>query len=114
MRLFEVLDLGSIRSILAVKQGQANSGQQYSQIPFTSLRDELAELGISTIDGLVALKNQVDPTGDVIKDIDTDTGIVTLNTQAQAPGGQETPQKAAGPSVDKMAASGAKKLSPDI
>jgi len=114
MRLFEVLDIGSIRSILAVQQGQADSEHQYSQIPFTNLRDELAELGISTIDGLINLKNQVDPTGDVIKDINAETGMITLNTQAQAPGNTTEPKTAAGPSIDKMAASGAKKLSPDI
>jgi hypothetical protein len=114
MRLFEVLDPGSIRSILAVQQGQADSGQQYSQIPFINLRDELAELGISTIDGLIDLKNQVDPNGDVIKDINAETGMITLNTQAQAPGDTDKPKTATGPSVDTMAASGAKKLSPDI
>jgi hypothetical protein len=61
-------------------------------------------LGISTPDGLVALKNAVDPNGDVIKDV-TDNGTVVLNTKVQG-ADQETgdePGKSAGPSVDAMA-----------
>jgi len=114
MRLFEVMDAGSIRSILAVQQGQANDADTYSQIPFVNLKSELASLGISSIDGLIALKNKVDPAGDVIKDIDSRTGMITLNTRQQDPNEPEPAPKGASPTVDKMAKSGAKKLQPDI
>jgi len=112
MRLFEV-DLGSARDVLAVLQGQANSAGHSSTIPFSAVIRLLApyDLGISTPDGLVALKNAVDPAGDVIQDID-DQGNVILNTGEANP---NQPQEPAGsPTVDTMASSNAKQLSPDI
>ena len=115
MRLFEV-DLGSARDVLAVMQGLADKNQKASQLPFPVVMNVLRPfgLGISTPDGLIALKNAVDPSGDVIKDID-DKGNVTLNTQVQSPTDQASePGKSAGPSVDAMAARGAKQLSPNL
>jgi hypothetical protein len=112
MRLFEV-DLGSARDVLAVLQGQANSAGQSSTIPFSAVIRLLApyDLGINTPDGLIALKNAVDPAGDVIQDID-DQGNVILNTGEANP---NQPQEPAGsPAVDAMASSNAKELSPDI
>jgi hypothetical protein len=112
MRLFEV-DLGSARDVLAVLQGQANSAGQSSTIPFSAVIRLLApyDLGISTPDGLIALKNAVDPAGDVIQDID-DQGNVILNTGEANP---NQPQEPAGsPAVDAMASSNAKQLSPNI
>jgi hypothetical protein len=112
MRLFEV-DLGSARDVLAVLQGQANSAGQSSTIPFSAVIRLLApyDLGISTPDGLIALKNAVDPAGDVIQDID-DQGNVILNTGEANP---NQPQEPTGsPAVDAMASSNAKELSPDI
>jgi hypothetical protein len=112
MRLFEV-DLGSARDVLAVLQGQANSAGQSSTIPFPAVIRLLApyDLGINTPDGLIALKNAVDPAGDVIQDID-DQGNVILNTGEANP---NQPQEPTGsPAVDAMASSNAKELSPDI
>jgi hypothetical protein len=112
MRLFEV-DLGSARDVLAVLQGQANSASQSSTIPFSAVIRLLApyDLGINTPDGLIALKNAVDPAGDVIQDID-DQGNVILNTGEANP---NQPQEPTGsPAVDAMASSNAKELSPDI
>ena len=112
MRLFEV-DQGSARDVLAVLQGLANKQGQSSKLPFPVVMNILKPfgLGISTPDGLIALKNEVDPGGDVISDILGD-GTVILKT---AKPGQEQPvKKSAGPSVDQMAASGSKKLTPDI
>jgi hypothetical protein len=112
MRLFEV-DLGSARDVLAVLQGQANSAGQSSTIPFSAVIRLLApyDLGINTPDGLIALKNAVDPAGDVIQDID-DQGNVILNTGEANP---NQPQEPTGsPAVDAMASSNAKELSPDI
>ena len=112
MRLFEV-DLGSARDVLAVLQGQANRAGQSSTLPFAVVIKLIRPfgLGISTPDGLIALKNKVDPAGDVIQDID-DQGNVILNTGVANP---NQPQEPAGsPAVDAMASSNAKQLSPNI
>lgn len=115
MRLFEV-DLGSARDVLAVMQGLADKEGQSGVLPFPVVMNILKPfgLGISTPDALIALKNSVDPTGDVIKNID-DKGNVTLNTKVEEPvePGQGE-KKPTGPSVDKMASSNAKTLAPKI
>jgi hypothetical protein len=108
MRLFEV-DLGGARDIMAVLQGLANNDQQDSKLPWPVVQNILNKfsLGISTPDGLIALKNAVDPNGDVIKDVDAKTGTVTLNTTVQGASDQEQSNapKAAGPNVSAMASS---------
>lgn len=115
MRLYEV-DLGSARDVLAVMQGLADKEGQSSKLPFPVVMNILKpfSLGINTPDALIALKNAVDPNGDVIKDID-DKGNVTLNTKVEEPAepgqGQKTPT---GPSVDKMAAANAKNLGSNL
>jgi hypothetical protein len=114
MRLFEV-DLGSARDVLAVIQGQADRQRASSTIPFAAVMNMLRPyaLGINTPDGLIALKNKVDPAGDVIADV-LDNGDVVLNTQASNPAQDTAVKQSSSPTVDKMAKSGAKKLSPDI
>ena len=118
MRLFEV-DQGSARDVLAVMQGLADKEGQSSELPFPVVMNILKPfgLGISTPDGLIALKNSVDPQGDVIQNI-SDDGTVTLNTKTQDPNADQeqtaTPGKATGPSVDKMASANSKNLSPNI
>ena len=117
MRLFEV-DLGSARDVLAVMQGLADKEGQESKLPFPVVMNILRPfgLGISTPDALIALKNSVDPNGDVIKDI-ADDGTVTLNTKVQ---GVETSQDqpaqpaAGGPAIDAMASANAINLKPNI
>lgn len=114
MRLFEV-DLGSARDVLAVLQGLADKQGQSSELPFPVVMNVLRPfaLGINTPDGLIALKNEVDPAGDVIKDI-TDDGTVILNTKNDSEVKQEPIKSNTGASVDKMAKQGAKKLTPEI
>ena len=114
MRLFEV-DLGSARDVLAVLQGLADKEGQSSELPFPVVMNVLRPfaIGINTPDGLIALKNQVDPAGDVIKDI-LDNGTVVLNTKNGSQVNQAPVKTATGPSVDQMADRGSKKLSPDI
>ena len=114
MRLFEV-DLGSARDVLAVMQGLADKEGQESKLPFPVVMNILKPfgLGISTPDGLIALKNSVDPNGDVIKDI-ADDGTITLNTKVQGAEEPAAVKKAAGPSVDKMAASNSKNLGSNL
>ena len=113
MRLFEV-DQGSVRDVLAVLKGLADKNQQASLIPFPAVMNILRPfgLGISTPDGLIALKNKVDPNGAVIKDINDD-GSVVLNTNVEQ---QKAPQEKEpdGPNVDAMAKRASKKLQPDI
>ncbi len=114
MRLFEV-DLGSARDVLAVFQGLANKEGQSSELPFPVVMNILRPfaLGISTPDGLIALKNKVDPAGDVIKDI-LDNGTVVLKTNKESNVQDQPMNQPKGPSVDKMAKSASKKLTPDI
>ncbi len=110
MRLLEV-DLGSARDVLAVLQGQANRLGQSSTLPFATVLKLISpfSLGISTPDGLIALKNAVDPTGDVIQDV-LDNGSVVLNTKKPSQN-KNDPATDTGkaPTVDAMASSAAKK-----
>jgi hypothetical protein len=114
MRLLEV-DLGSARDVLAVLQGLANREGQTSELPFPVVMNVLRPfgLGISTPDGLIALKNEVDPAGDVIDDI-LDNGTVVLKTNKESDAQDDPMDQPTGSTVDKMAKSGSKKLSPDI
>ena len=116
MRLFEV-DQGSARDVLAVLQGLANKAGDSASLPFPTVMNMLKPfgLGISTPDGLIALKFAVDPQGDVIRDISAD-GTVVLNTDADNPDVNEPPsnQGGAGPNVEKMAKSNSKNLKPNI
>jgi hypothetical protein len=114
MRLFEV-DLGSARDVLAVFQGLANKEGQSSELPFPVVMNILRPfaLGISTPDGLIALKNAVDPAGDVIADI-LDNGTVVLKTDKESNVQDKPMDQPTGPSVDQMAKSASKKLTPEI
>jgi len=113
MRLYEI-DVGDARDVLAVIKGEADRLGQPSTLPFTAVMQIIKrmDLGISDIDGLIALKNAVDPAGDIIKKID-DNGTVTLKTKTQRPD-QTPPAPGASPTVDAMASRNAKNLKPDI
>ncbi len=109
MRLLEV-DLGAARDILAVLQGQADRKGQTSEIPFAAVKNLLNpfSLAINTPDALIALKNMVDPAGDVISDI-LDNGTVVLNTKQTSPV-EKKPPAGSSPTVDQMAKRNAKTL----
>ena len=115
MRLFEV-DQGSARDVLAVLQGLANKEGQASELPFPVVMNVLKPfgLGISSPDGLIALKNEVDPAGDVFDITDDGKGTVVLNTRVKDPEQQQAMKKPVGPSVDKMASANSKNLSPNL
>jgi len=110
MRLFE-LDQGGVRDMLSVLQGLANRSGQSAELPFPAVMNIIKPfaLGISTPDGLIALKNAVDPQGDVIADI-LDNGTVVLNTNT--PGKQQDepvkPKSGTTPTLDKMASNNSK------
>ena len=115
MRLYEV-DQGSARDVLAVLQGLANKAGQPSELPWATVQRILQPfaLGISTPDGLIALKNAVDPAGDVIQDI-TDDGTIILNTLVQDPNAEQKPKQGVqggggGPSIDSMASHNARSV----
>jgi len=110
MRLFEV-DLGSARDVLAVLQGQANKSNKPSTLPFPVVMNILKPygLGISTPDGLIALKNAVDPAGDVISDV-LDDGTLLLKTTAENPNKDQAQPAGAGPAIDAMASKNAKTI----
>jgi hypothetical protein len=110
MRLFEV-DLGSARDVLAVLQGQANNSKMHSSLPFPVVMNIIKPygLGISTPDGLIALKNAVDPAGDVISDV-LDDGTVLLKTKAENPNKDKAATGGETPAVDAMASKNAKTL----
>jgi hypothetical protein len=104
MKLFEVAgnDVGTIRSFLAVKQGEGAK-----VVPFAALKGYLENIGISTPDGLIAVKNEIDSAGDVIKDID-DSGNVHIRGSGDT-ADQDNPLDSQGGSmIDQMAKSGAK------
>ena len=115
MRLYEV-DLGSARDILAVLQGQADRAGQSSTLPFAVVMKLIRPFGfgISSPDGLIALKNKVDPAGDVFDISDDGKGTVILNTRVKDPQQQQALKKPTGPSVDKMASANSKNLAPNI
>lgn len=121
MRLYEIASPDSARTILAVVKGLADRNDIPSEIPFPAFKKYIKgdEMGIGTPDALIAFKNQVDSTGDVISDIKDDgKGNVTviLNTKVKSPGQQQAePQNTGqGPSVDAMASSNAKNLQPNF
>jgi hypothetical protein len=104
MKLFEVAsnDVGTVRSFLAVKQGEGAK-----VVPFAALKSYLENIGISTPDGLIAVKNEIDPAGDVIKDID-DNGNVRIRGASDT-NDQDAPLDTRGGSmIDQMAKSGAR------
>lgn len=114
MKLFEV-DAGIARDILAVLQGEANKKGKTLELPFPIIKNLLKgdDLGISTPEALIQLKNQFDAAGDVIQDILPD-GTVIVKTKTASQLKQAPVQRTAGPSVEKMAKSGAKKLGTEI
>lgn len=115
MRLFEV-DLGSARDVLAVMQGLADKEGQSSELPFPVVMNIIKPfgLGVSTPDALVALKNAIDPTGDVFDVSDDGKGTVILNTKVKDQDQGTAPDKATGPSVDAMASSNSKNLGSNL
>lgn len=112
MRLFEV-DQGSARSVLAVLQGLANRMEQSAELPFATVMNILRpfNLGIGSAEGLIALKNDIDPAGDVIEQV-LDNGTIILKTRN--PSELKGPETGTAPNIDSMASQGAKKLQPDI
>jgi hypothetical protein len=109
MKIVELLedssyDIGSLRSALSVRQGQAPG----KAISLDVIKNIAKDLGFSITDmaTLKLFKDKIDPTGDVI-DID-DQGRITLNNpNPEAPIGAT----GKGPNVDAMA-KGNSKISP--
>lgn len=109
MRLFEIASPQDARTVLDVVRGLANKNQIPSEIPFAAFKNYINgdEIGIGTPDALVAFKNEIDPTGDIIQDV-LDNGTVILNTKVKSTTQDQTAAASPTPSIDKMASSAAK------
>lgn len=83
MRLFEIDSSyypDFARTWLSVLQGQADKQGKSSEIQFDVIKNAMGNLGITTPDALIRLKDIIDPAGDTIARIEND-GTVILNTK---------------------------------
>lgn len=118
MRLYEILDIkpdpGPIGNILKVLQGQANNANKkgdtlvydFSTIERMSNSDQY---GISNIDTLIQWKNEFDPNGNIIKDIDVENEKVYIKTKNQADSPAINTGQSPSKTIDNMASRAAKK-----
>lgn len=106
MKLFEIADQGPLGSLLKVLKDKADKQGQTLVLSFDALRKmvDSDDYGISSPDALIQWKNDFDPNGKIIKDIDTTTGKIYIATAKQAdnPNQPNTQQRMPG-SVDKAA-----------
>lgn len=104
MRLFEVASPADVNGIMNVVKGLADRLGQNAKIPFAAFKRYINgdEIGVGTPEALIALKNQIDTTGDTLFDVDATTGVVTLNTKKKD-AAQAAANKPTGPTVDQMA-----------
>lgn len=117
MKLFEI-DLGSVRTVLAVLQRQASKPGSVGEVPYAvvmRIADQfdlpLGGLNSDRQKIMIALKNAVDPAGDVIKDIKAD-GTLVLN-KPNEPAEVGNGNVGGSSTVDKMAKSNSN-LAPKI
>lgn len=110
MKLFE-LDIGSTKSILSVLQGRSSKEGSSGVLPYNAVMNLFKQfdlpLGGPNSDKqkiMTALKNAIDPAGDVIKTINPDGSLVLNQPNDQA---QPQPAATGGSSVDQMASSAA-------
>jgi hypothetical protein len=112
MRLFEVASPEDAREVLAVIKGLANRKEIPSKLDFATFKRYINgdEIGIGDPESLVALKDKIDPTGDVIKDV-RDDGTVILSTKSQDPSDPENiPGAGGGKGLDQMAQHAAREV----
>lgn len=115
MKLFE-LDMGSTMSALSVLKGKSAEKSSSGKISYEAVMNAFKQFDLplggpnsDTQAILTALKNLVDPTGDVIDsinppDAEFPNGSITLNTPNNNP---TQPEVKGGSSVDQMASSAA-------
>lgn len=118
MRLFEV-DVGSVRTVLSVLQGQSKKPGFTGEVPYAVVLNlvkpfdlPLGGLNSDRQQIMIALKNSVDPAGDVIKDIKPD-GTLVLNKPNEPANAGAGGNGGGGSTVDKMAKSNTD-LTPNI
>lgn len=109
MKLFE-LDIGSTKSVLSILQGRSSKENSSGVIPYNTVMNLFKQfdlpLGGPNSDKqqiMTALKNKIDPSGDVIKDVNPD-GSLVLNQ----PNDQVEPQVKGSPTVNAMASQAAR------
>lgn len=118
MRLYELLDVkpdsGAIGNILKVLQGQANNANKQGDTlvyDFDTIERMAGsdQYGISNIDTLIQWKNEFDPNGNLIKDIDVENEKVYIKTKNQANAPAMNTGQSPSQTVDNMASRAAKK-----
>lgn len=121
MRLFEVLEPGSLKTVLMNLIDQANNKGETLALPFSALSRMIGgdELGISTVAVLKAWKNEYDKDDQIIAAIvdnpqnPNDAKIIMATDKPHAEKNQALDQGNA-PSVDQMASSAVKTNPPKI
>jgi hypothetical protein len=115
MRLFELEDQGSAELILRNLQGQVNKLDDTSQLPFDSVKKMLEpfDLGVGSPQALQKLFRSIDNKQQIVDRV-LDDGTVILKTQKPNQNQEQPIDQGTGPTVDQMASSNAKNLSPKI
>lgn len=117
MKLFE-LDIGSTKSVLSILQGRSAEKNDSGKVSYEAIMDLFKQfdlpLGGPNSDKqaiLTALKNAIDPAGDIIQsinppDAEFPNGSMTLDTPDNNP---TQPEVSGGSSLDNMASRAAQK-----
>ena len=121
MRLFEVLEPGSLKTVLMNLIGQANKKGETLSLPFSAFKRMINadELGISTIDVLKAWKKDNDKDDEIISAIidnprNPNDAQVIMATNKSHPNKNQAIDQGNAPSVDQMASSAVKTNPPKI
>jgi len=121
MRLFEVLEPGSLKTVLMNLIDQADEKGETLEFTFSALKQMINadELGISTIDVLKAWKKENDKDNDVIAAIidnpnRPDDAKVIMTTKKPHPEKNQAIDRGNAPSVDQMASSAVKTNPPKL
>lgn len=121
MRLFEVLEPGSLKTVLMNLIDQANGKGETLALPFSALSRMIGgdELGISTVAVLKAWKKEHDKDDSIISAIidnpqNPNDAKVIMATDKQHPEKNQAMDQGNAPSVDQMASSAIKTNPPKV
>jgi hypothetical protein len=117
MRLFEVAGqfVDDLETVLRIEIGKNNSGHSSKTVSWQALSNMLEPFGYGQIDfdGFKRIYFENPSIHSLVKNYSKDVGVV-LGTSEDPKSDQTQTPIPTGPSVDQMAAAGAKKLQPDI
>lgn len=121
MRLFEVLEPGSLTTVLMNLIDQANAKGETLSMPFSALKNMINgdELGISTVAILKAWKKDHDKDDEIIAAImdnpqNPNDARIIMATDKPHPEKNQAMDQGTAPSVDQMASSNVKTNPPKI